>query len=648
MVQFSPNLLTWLPTLGVTDADLTQGGFVSLLVVGLIFVLLQVRRSTSVELLFVGGLVIVTLAGVITPADALAGFASPPVLLIGALFAAAAGLRTTGALDWLGGQLLGSAKTERSALARLSLVAPVSAVVLNTPLVAMLAPVVIDWCHKRKVSPSRLLIPLSYLTILGGVITVIGTSTTLVCNAKLADSNVASYSEQFSSQLGEIELLEITWVGLPVAIVGVIYLLGIAPKLLPNRTDMLSDFGDRRREYLVEMLVQPNCSMIGQTVEQAGLRNLPGLFLIEISRGDEVITPVTPSNVISSHDRMIFSGVVDTIADLERIPGLVPAVDMTYESTPAERSSRQLAEAVLSSSSPLIGRTVREANFRQRYNAAIVAVHRGGERLETKIGNIRLVAGDTLLLQTKSSFVEAHRNNREFYLVSQVGGSTARRHDRALIAGGLFALLIVWLVGATLTGSFFPETTPSWLDSKIQPMAALAIVLLMIGTRCLTTSQARSAIDLQVLITIAAAMGLGEAMTQSGAADWLANLLVSTASNLSTDESILPWILLAATYLTTMVLTELITNAAVASMMIPLSIGIAAVAGLNPRPFILAVAIAASLSFATPIGYQTNLMVMGPGGYQPRDFMQVGGPLTLLVALIAIILLGTLWSFELA
>ena len=628
----------------LAEAPLTWEGALSLLVVVGVFLVLQLRRSTPVELLFFAALVVVTLAGVVSPAEALSGFASGPVLLIGALFAAAAGLRTTGALDWIGGLLLGSATTEKAALWRLTLIAPVSAVVLNTPLVAMLAPVVIDWCRKRNVSPSRLLLPLSYLTILGGVVTVIGTSTTLVCNAQLAKEQASGgYSGAFLEQIQEIGLLEIGTAGAPLALLGIVYLLTIGPKLLPNRSDMVQSFDKHRREYLVELMVQPTCPLIGKTVEEAGLRQLPGLFLIEISRGDEVITPVTPNDIIASHDRMVFTGVVETIADLERIPGLVPAVDLTYEFRPAEQTQRQLTEAVLSRTSPLIGRTVREANFRGRYNAAIVAVHRGGERLGTKIGDIRLEAGDTLLLQARSSFVDAHRNNRDFYLVSQVGGSSARRHDRAFVAGGLFLLLIVWLIATTLSG----DNPSAWLDGSIKPLAGLAVVIAMIVTRCLTTNQARAAIDLQVLITIAAAMGLGAALQQSGAANWLAEQIVGGVSFLQASEAIFPWLLLAAVYLASMLLTETITNVAVATIMIPLSISIASAAGLSPRPFLMAVAIASSLSFATPIGYQTNLMVMGPGGYQPRDYLRVGGPLAILIAVAAIGLIGVIWSFEL-
>ncbi|QDU91508.1 Sodium-dependent dicarboxylate transporter SdcS [Pirellulimonas nuda] len=605
-----------------------------------IFVGLQRRAAVPVDLLFLAGLVVVTLAGVVTPTEALAGFSSGAVILIGALFAASAALRTTGALDWIGALLLGGADNERSALRRLALVTPlVSSVVLNTPLVAMLAPVVMEWCQRRNVSPSRMLIPLSYLTILGGVCTVIGTSTTLVCNAQLS-REVASgrYDQEVVARIGEIGFGEITWVGAPLAVLGVCYVLLIAPKLLPNRGEPVAGLRARRREYLVEMIVLDGCPLVGKTVEEAGLRQLPGLFLIEIDRDQDILTPVAPTDRIAARDRMVFTGVVETIADLERIQGLVPAADHTYEVAPAQRSKRRLAEAVLSRTSPILGQLVREASFRQRYNAAIVAIHRNGERLTNKIGDIRLEPGDTLLLQAGPGFVETHRNNRDFYLVSGLDGSSARRHDRALAALGLFVLLIAWLIAATLFGG----DGAAWghvLSGKPQPVIAILIVLAMIASRCLTTSQARQAIDLQVLITIAAAVGVGNALSASGAADWIAGSLVSGVAQLDAPEWLVQRLLLASVYVTSMLLTEVITNIAVATIMMPLAIGVAVAAGIDPRPFIIAVAIASSLSFATPIGYQTNLMVMGPGGYQPRDYLRVGLPLALVIAAAATLLI---------
>jgi len=620
---------------------------IALGVTALIFLAMQRRRAVPIDLLFLSGLVLVTLAGVLTPKQALAGFSNKALIMIGALFAASAGLRNTGALDWLGNRLLGGVTTANSALFRLAAaVVPASAFVLNTPLVAMLTPVVIDWCRQRSISPSRLLIPLSYLTILGGVCTLIGTSTTLVINGKL-NAMVAEggYEPKILTRIGELSFFEITSVGVPLALVGVAYMILFASKRLPDRTELIEQLGDQRRDYLVDMHVQPNCSLIGKTVQDAGLRNLPGLFLIEIDRQGETITPVSPADSVQQGDHLVFTGIVTTIADLERIPGLVPAADTTFETHPAERTRRQLTEAVLSHTSPLIGRTIREAGFRKRYNAAVVAVHRNGERLTNKVGNIRLEPGDTLLLQTRNEFVESQRNSRHFYLVSRVGDTTARRHDRALLAGLLFTGLILWLT----ISSLFPGLL-AWgnITSKgIHAIAAVAIVLVMIVTRCLTTSEARSAIDLQVLLTIGAALGIGEALHRSGAAAWLAASLVDGVTVLGIGPVWKPYVLLALVYLISQLFTETITNVAVAATMIPIAVGIAVAGNYDPRPFIIAVTLSASLSFVTPIGYQTNLMVMGPGGYQPRDYWRVGWPLALLMTALALFLIPLLWPFTL-
>lgn len=611
------------------DMNLTPHQWIALIVTLAIFVTIQRRGRVPIELLFLGGLVTVTLFGVIEPNVALQGFSSPAVLTIGALFAVAAGLRSTGVLDWVGHQLLGRAKTERGALVRLvATIVPVSAFLLNTPLVAMMAPVVVDWCRKRGVSPSRLLIPLSYLTILGGVCSLIGTSTTLVINTLPA----------VRSSIGELSFFEVGRVGLPCAVVGSLYMLFVARRFLPNRIELLEQLGDQRREYLVEMLVMPNCRLIDQTVEAAGLRHLPGLFLIEIDRQGEVITPVTPRDKIHSGDRLVFTGVVTTIVDLEKIPGLVPAADRTYEFQPHEQTKRHLTEVVLSRTSPVVGQTVRGANFRERYNAAIVAVHRNGVRLTNKIGDISLEPGDTLLLQTRTEFVDTYRHSRDFYLVSSTGGTSARRHDKAIVATILFVILIAWLAAV----SWIPDVgLLAGFGSR--PVAAIAICGLMIVLRCMTTSEARSAIDLQVLITIAAAIGLGSALDESGTAARIAQGLVKLVEGAHLSESMAAYLLLAVVYLLTMFFTETITNVAVAAVMTPVAISVADAGHYEPRAFIMAVAMAASLSFITPIGYQTNLMVMGPGGYQPRDYLKVGAPLALLTMVTALIVIPQVW-----
>jgi di/tricarboxylate transporter len=616
-----------------------------------VFLALQLRRGVAVDWLFLCGMLIVTATGVIPVADAIGSFASTAILTIGGLLAVSAGLRSTGVLDWVGEKLLGGAATEQNALWRLagSMIVS-SALLLNTALVAMMMPVVIDWCRRRGISPSRLLLPLSYLVILGGVCTLVGTSTTLVVNDTLKSQQLQVTEEiaaaapggtletatpqqrAFVDDIRPMGLTDITWVGVPCAIVGALYLVLIGRNLLPQRSDMLEQLGDQRREYLLEMLVQSECPLIGKTVQTAGLRNLPGLFLIEIDRHGDIITPAQPDDVIHDGDRLIFTGVVTTIVDLEKIPGLVPAADTTYEFHPQARSQRYLTEVVLSRTSPLIGRTVREANFRQQYAAAVVAVHRNGVRLTNKIGNIRLEPGDTLLLQTRSEFVSIYRNSRDFYLVSSVDGHQPRRHDRAWWAAGILIVLMVWLVAANWIVAAFP--TLAGLGSPA--IAALVAAALMIGLRCLPISEARAALDMQLIITIGGALAIGKALDHSGAADSIAEMIVAAIGNN-------PYLLLIAIYLMAMIFTEMITNVAVAAMLLPIAIAVAAEGGSNPRPFIMAIAMAASLSFLTPIGYQTNLMVMGPGGYRSGDYLRVGFPLAVIIAITALTLIPILW-----
>lgn len=628
-------------------------------VTALVFVGLQMRRRLPVDLMFIGALVAVTVTGVITPAQALKNFSNPAVVTIAGLLIVAAGLKATGVLDWLGQMLLGNVKDERTALMRLGVVlVSTSAFVLNTALVAMTVPVVVDWCRRRNISPSRLLIPVSYFTILGGVCSLIGTSTTLIVNGMLrqqhADAQVVmqldeqpdEYSvewdrltedreryEEFVESAKPLGLFEIGKVGVPVAIFGAIVLMYCAPKLLPDRSDLAEEFDEHRREYVVEMRVSPTCRLVDSTVEAAGLRSLEGLFLIEISRQNEVITPVTPNDKLRAGDRLVFTGVVGQIMDLEKIPGLEP-VDAS--STSSSTSSTKMVEAVLSRTSPLIGQTIRDSNFRQSYDAAVIAVHRNGARLPSKIGDIRLESGDTLLLQTRSDFMRKYRNSVQFYLVSDVDGYQPPKHRQAIYAGLLGLLLIASLIVCSLQS--VQDRVPLLRYSEAPAILAVAFACMMIITRSVSVSVARSSLDMQVLLAIVGALGLGEALWVSGAASGIASVLVAMVGNN-------PYLLLIVVYLIAMFFTELVTNNAVASILLPIAISIAWKGGYNPQPFIMAVAIAASLSFLTPVGYQTNLMVLGPGGYVPRDYLKIGAPVAATVTISSLILITFIWPF---
>ncbi len=630
----------------------TTHGWIAILVTAAVFLILQIRRGAPVDLLFLGAMTLLTLAGVITPSEALAGFANPAVITIGSLLVVAAALSSTGVLDWVGAKLLGNVQGEPKAIRRLSLtLVATSAFLLNTALVAMMVPVVVDWCRRRGVSPSRVLIPVSYLAILGGVCTLIGTSTTLIVNGMLKeqyDHHVAIESrvsplaeasletQRFLDGIRPMALFEIGRVGLPCAVVGTLVLLVVGRRLLPDRTELIEQLEEQRREYIVEMLVQNECRLIGQSVEMAGLRELPGLYLIEIDRDGDLVTPVGPDDVVRPGDRLVFAGVVSTIVDLEKIPGLVPATDLVYGEHLQNDPRRHLIEAVLSRSSPLIGTTIKAANFRRRYNAAVVAVHRNGERLRSKIGEIALEPGDTILLQTREDFVAQHRNNPDFYLVSGVEGYSARRHGRAWLAGGLGLTLIVWLALTNL--EVVRASVPLFASGSFPAVAGICIAVLMVATRCISIPDARASLNLQVLLTIVGALGLGKALEESGAAHTVAQMIVAEVGQH-------PMLLLLVIYALAAIFTEMITNNAVATILLPLAIGVAQQASISPRPFVMAIALAASLSFLTPIGYQTNLMVMGPGGYRPGDYVRVGTPVALAVACTAILLIPWAWPF---
>ncbi len=584
----------------------------TLVVVAALFVAL-IRNYGPPDFLFLGAVILLAAVGVISPKEAFAGFSNAGMLTVAFLFVVAAGLRETGLLDWLGQRILGKAKTERSLLGRLAVVVvPLSAFLNNTPIVAMFVPIVLGWSQRHHIAPSRLLIPLSYLSILGGTCTLIGTSTNLVVNGLMIDADLPA-----------MHLFEIGAVGLPYALIGIGYLMLMGPRMLPNRKEMLEQLGESRREFLVEMLVEPGCRLINQSIEQAGLRHLPGLFLIEIDRNGDFIGPVGPQERLQANDRLIFTGVVSSIVELEKIPGLVPAVDPSYQVSPREQRLRRLCEAVISSSSPLIGKTIRDADFRATYGAAVVAVHRGGARMEKKIGDIRLRSGDTLLLQTRPSFLRTYRNDRTFYLISDVSEWRPLRHDRFWPALILFAaLLILMSTGVVST-----------------VVAAGGVAFLMVALGCISASEARRTVEWQVLVTIATAFGIGTALENSGAAAAIAEVAFGSMKDLG------PVFALAAIYVVVSLMTELITNNAAAVLLFPFCLETAEIYDADPRPFIMALVLAASASFMTPIGYQTNMMVYGPGGYRFGDFVRIGGPLNLLLAIVAVILVPLIWPF---
>lgn len=586
------------------DAMVTVG-----VVVGLMGLLVFSRLP--VDAVFVGALTLLLVSGVLSPGQALAGFSNEGLATVAVLYVVVAGLRDTGATQWLAARLLGRPKSEMGAQYRVTLpVAGFSAFLNNTPVVAMMIPTISDWAQKSGLQRSKLLMPLSYAAILGGGCTVIGTSTTLIVNGYLL-------RDEAREGLG---FFEIAWVGFPVAVSGLILMLLAGRWLFPARESLARQVQDSR-EYSVEMLVQPDGPLVDKTVEGAGLRHLAGSYLVEIERRGDLIPAVSPEERLQADDRLVFVGVPDAVVELQKIRGLVPATDQVFK-LDGPRAQRTMVEAVVSETCPLVGKTIREGRFRNRYDAVVIAVARGGRRLVSKPGDIRLQAGDALFLETRPGFAEKYGPSRDFYLVSQIEDSSPLRHERALPA----ALILIGMVVLATTG----------LLSIFQ--ASLLAAGGMLISRCTTASVARRQVDWQVLIVIGAAFGIGAALDQTG----VAALVAGTVADLAGGS---PWWTLVAIYLVTALFTAVITNNAAAVMMIPIALSAANSLGVDFLPFAVTIMMAASASFMTPMGYQTNLMVYGPGGYQFMDYIKAGLPMTLLTGVVAVTIIPMVWGF---
>lgn len=585
-------------------------GLLSLgLAVGALLVLIFTRIAA--HLVMMGVLIILSVTGVITSGEAFAGFSNPGVLTVAAMFVVAAGIHASGGVDLLVNHVLGTPKTVRSAQMRIGLpVALLSAFLNNTPVVATMIPAVRTWAKRIDVPASKLMIPLSYSAILGGTLTLIGTSTNLVVNGQY---------QELTGHVG-FSLFSITLVALPVVVVGMSFMYFVFPKSLPDRREK-GLFGNVR-EFTLEVAVASDGPLVGRTVEEAGLRNLKRIYLVEIERKGAIVPAVSSEEALQAGDRLVFAGNTEAISDLLRIKGIVPSTD-GEPTLASERRERRLVEAVISPHSHCINLTVRDSNFRERYGAAVLAVARNGERIQGNLSTIKLKPGDTLLLEARPAFVSRQKYNKDFLLVSDLG-TEPPRHQRALLSWGILLAIVLCAAFGVL----------SMLNAALVGAAAMMI------TGCCSPQQAQKSLDPTVLLTIAASFALGNAMYKTGVAQWLAEGLLTIGMGH-------PLLILFLTYAAVWMLTESITNNAAAILMVPVVLEMTQKASLNPEPFILVVMMAASASFSTPLGYQTNLMVYGPGGYRFTDFIKAGLPMSILVGTTTVAVLALGWPLTL-
>ena len=542
-----------------------------------------------------GATLVLLVTGVMDATQAFAGFANPAPLTVAALYVLARAVQKTSLMAPMTGAVLGRSKGS-TALLRLTVpTAASSAFLNNTPLVAMLIPDVMRWCANRRESASRVLLPLSYAAILGGMVTAIGTSTTLVVSGLLQARGMEPFG-----------IFEVTRIGVPVAVLGLLVLV-LANRLVPRRDDVPEQVGAGGRDFVVSMEVERGGPLEGRTVAQAGLRDLDGVYLVELDRDGESITPPNPDVVLHGGDVLTFAGRVDQVVDLQTTRGLRFAEN--HHVLRIDSPQHTFFEAVVGRSSVLSGRTLKEARFRSRYQAAVVAIHRDGQRVDAKLGDVRLRPTDTLLVLARPGFAQRWRANTDFLLVAHVGGEPPSASRRAPVVG----LVVVGVVLSAALGVL------PILEASLLGAAAL------IATRVLDYTEARDAVDLDVVVLIAAAFGLGAAMESSGLAEQLASGLTDALSGWG-DAGLVFGIVLA-----TVLLTEVVTNNAAAVVVLPIALSMAEPAGLDPRTIAIVVALGASASFLTPIGYQTNTMVYGPGGYRFGDYLRAGWPLTAVV-----------------
>ena len=583
--------------------------------IGVIVVLLVglVRDVARPDVLMLGSVGLLLIVGILPPNEAFAGFANPAVLTVAALYVVAAAVQRTDALSALDQVLFQETKRMGPLLARFMLpTAVLSGFLNNTPIVAMLTPRLQEWAQERGLSPSKVMIPLSYAAISGGMLTLIGTSTNLIVSGLLQAEGYAP-----------LGFFDVTWVGVPAMLCVIGYFMLGGHRLLPDRAEPPSEVESKLQQGLFELKVAVQSPFIGLTVEEAGLRSIEDAYLVHIRRADQVIQ-ATPRTVVEQGDVLAFTASPTAIRRLLHRPGLkrnfpvdgMPPNEAGYQGLP-------LFEAVVSDSSHLVGKTLGEANFRERYQGVVLGIQRKDESMQGPIGHTPIRAGDLLFVEADSDFDERWGGSRdEFYLVA------ARQDERAKPSSwkAPLALSITGAMVFVAALGLMPIVT-----------AAFAAAFLMVITGCINGAGARDALNVQVLVVIAAALGLGHAVQTTGLARVIADGI------LAGTEHIGPIAALAVVYVATNLLTELITNNAAAVLMLPVSLSTASSLGVPPEAFAVVVAVAASASFITPIGYQTNLMVMSPGGYRFGDYAKVGWPVSLLILGVTVAVVSVLW-----
>ncbi|MCK4345297.1 MAG: SLC13 family permease, partial [Bacteroidales bacterium] len=561
---------------------------------------------------FLVAIVVLGFFGVLTPAEILAGFANEQIAVIIMLLLMGDIIRRTAIIELVFDKAFQGVKGYRGFLGRMMIiVSGLSAFLNNTPLVAVMMPYVNSWCKKNDISPSRLMMPLSYAAILGGCATLIGTSTNLIVNGLLVDQEILP-------DLRSLRIFDFVYVGIPMILIGFLYLFFWGEKLLPSREKLDEDSPENNRTYLIETQVRKNSDLIGKTIEESGLRNMKGLYLVEIQRDNRKIFVVSNNLIISQDDILVFAGDTAPVAELTKSgSGLtIPSVGMLHK-----KKQTEVVEIVISHNSSMIHKSLKEINFRARYDAAVIGIHRNEERITSKLREVVLKAGDVLMLYSGGDFVSQSHGTRDFYFISRVKEfKKVEGYKIAIVMGGL--LLAIFLAAINVITLF---------------MGLIILLMASLVLNITTPKDLPRGIDYDLGLIIVMSLALGTAMIKSGAAHIIANGFIAAFLPLGKVG------ILFGIYLITAFLAAYITNKAAVAIIFPISLTMAVTLDLNPIPFVLIVAYAAAANFMTPIGYQTNLMIYGPGGYAFKDFFKVGFPLTMIYMVVTVAILSLLY-----
>ncbi|WP_435126624.1 SLC13 family permease [Halobaculum sp. D14] len=555
--------------------------------------------------------------------EGLSGFANKATLTVLAMFVLSEGVRMTGIVQRLGTLIAGLTEGDETKQlgATIGVVGPISGVINNTAAVAILLPMVTDLAERGRTSPSKLLLPLSYASMFGGTLTLIGTSTNILASDLYARLAPAAVARQF-------RMFEFLPLGVVLLAVGTAYLLTVGRWLTPERikprTDLTEEFG--MADYLTEVVVREDSPLVGQRVETA-LGDVDfDVDLVQLIRGDSVFLEPLGQKEIQAGDVFAVRTDRDTLVDLLDVEGLdlVPEATVDESELEAAESSQNLVETVIAPGSSLVGESLASASFRQRYDATVLALRRGGDVIRKRMDNIPLRVGDTLLVQASSDSLERLDSNRNFIVAQEVEQHDFRE-SKTTVAVGIVAAVV--LLAA--------------LDVMPIVVSALAGALAMVATGCLNPGEVYDAVQWDVIFLLAGVIPLGIAMENSGAAGLLADTIVAAGGVLP------PLVLLGSFYVVTALLTNVISNNASVVLMIPVALEAAAQLDANPLAFAMAVTFAASTAFMTPVGYQTNLFVYGPGGYRFTDYLRVGAPLQALFAVVTTLLIPVVFGLGL-